>query len=320
MGNIVEGYLGSKSGSKAAKQAAATAAKYAEPVYFKPYSMVSSYGATSYDPETGSYTTGLTQPYSDALASSIGGAGSLFDQISQFSPAQRQQEIFQEQAALLQPEFQKQATQLQSSLFGTGRLGMRLAGEGVGAGSGMVQPDAFGLAQAQQQTLGNLLAGSRQQALEEVGTLGDVGAKMLTSGLGISELENQLTSLGIDAETARAVAAGTAGQIGTTALADIMGQRYAAGKQKAGSIGTAISAGLKLFPSDENLKTDIKKVGELDNGLGIYTWKWNAKAKELGVDNAPEVGVIAQEVQKVIPNAVHNMNGYLAVNYSMVLG
>ena len=282
--------------------------------------MVSSYGATTYDPSTGSYTSGMAEPYIGALASSVGGASNLFNQISRFSPAQRQQEIFREQAALLQPEFQRQAAQLQGSMFGGGRLGLRLAGQGVGAsGAGGIQPDAFGLAQAQQQTLGNLLASSRQQGLEEASTLGDVGAKMLTTGLGISELENQLMQIGIDAETARAVAAGKAGEVGTTALADIMSQRYSAGKQRGNAIGTAISAGLKLF-SDENLKTDIKKVGELDNGLGIYTWKWNAKAKELGADSAPQIGVIAQEVLKVIPDAVERIKGYLTVNYSKVLG
>ena len=106
--------------------------------------MTSSTGTTTYDPKTGTYSSQLADPYQTGLTSSMGGATNLFNQISQFSPAQRQQEIFQEQAALLQPEFQKQATQLQESLFGTGRLGMRLAGEGVGAGSGMVQPDAFG--------------------------------------------------------------------------------------------------------------------------------------------------------------------------------
>ena len=101
------------------------------------------------------------------------------------------------------------------------------------------------LAQAQQQTLGNLLAASRQQGLEEVSTLGDVGTKMLTGGIGIGELEQKLIGLGIDAETARSAAAANAGQIGTTALADIMKLKAGAGQQKADATGQLFNLAFK---------------------------------------------------------------------------
>jgi hypothetical protein len=70
--------------------------------------------------------------------------------------------------------------------------------------------------------------------------------------------------------------------------------------------------------SDMQLKNNIKQVGKLENGLGLYEWTWNTIAEEkfnlTGVSN----GVMAQEVQIVMPAAVEMVDGYLKVNYAMV--
>jgi len=75
-----------------------------------------------------------------------------------------------------------------------------------------------------------------------------------------------------------------------------------------------------FFPnSDINLKDNIKRLGKLPNGLSTYTWDWTEEAKEI-VGNQPSYGVIAQEVQQVLPEAViRQSNGYLAVDYSKIL-
>ena len=56
----------------------------------------------------------------------------------------REQEIYNQQLGLLQPGFAQQNQQLQQDLYGSGRLGLQVSGEGVGAGrgTGMVNPDA----------------------------------------------------------------------------------------------------------------------------------------------------------------------------------
>ena len=71
------------------------------------------------------------------------------------------------QSALLEPSFEQQRQQLQSDLFGSGRLGLQLAGETAGAGTGMVQPDAYGLGLAQARALAETSALARQQAQQE---------------------------------------------------------------------------------------------------------------------------------------------------------
>jgi hypothetical protein len=61
--------------------------------------------------------------------------------------------------------------------------------------------------------------------------------------------------------------------------------------------------------SDIELKHDISLLGHLDNGLGFYRFVYN------GGDRA-YVGVMAQEVQTVMPEAVvRGRDGYLRVFY-----
>jgi hypothetical protein len=64
--------------------------------------------------------------------------------------------------------------------------------------------------------------------------------------------------------------------------------------------------------SDIRLKHDIVRLGELDNGLGFYRFSYNGSDKAY-------VGVMAQEVQTVMPEAVtRGRDGYLRVYYDRV--
>lgn len=80
----------------------------------------------------------------------------------------------------------------------------------------------------------------------------------------------------------------------------------------AGTIGSILSF------SDIRLKENVMKVGEVEPGVGWYTWTWNDTAKAMGV-NAPTEGVMAQELIKVDPSAVlMGEDGYYRVDYSKV--
>src|SRR6476469_6545483 len=61
--------------------------------------------------------------------------------------------------------------------------------------------------------------------------------------------------------------------------------------------------------SDMMLKHDIALLGHLDNGLGFYRFSYNGS-------DAAYVGVMAQEVEAVMPEAVvRGDDGYLSVFY-----
>jgi Chaperone of endosialidase len=62
--------------------------------------------------------------------------------------------------------------------------------------------------------------------------------------------------------------------------------------------------------SDIRLKEDIVPLGQLNNGLELYRFRYK------GGDRTTYVGVMAQEVQKIKPDAVwREHSGYLMVNY-----
>lgn len=63
-------------------------------------------------------------------------------------------------------------------------------------------------------------------------------------------------------------------------------------------------------PSDRRLKQDIKKVGKLDDGTNVYSYKYKG-------GGLSQLGVMAQEVEKKYPEAVADMpSGFKGVNYS----
>ena len=102
------------------------------------------------------------------------------------------------------------------------------------------------------------------------------------------------------------------GDYGSTTTSTVPGQ---SGLGTLGQIaGIAGSLGFSPFSSDARLKDNVTHIGE-DKGYNIYTWEWNDKAVELGIDT-PTVGVMAQEVLETNPDAVSvSDNGYYQVNY-----
>jgi hypothetical protein len=81
------------------------------------------------------------------------------------------------------------------------------------------------------------------------------------------------------------------------------------------TMGATNAAGLAKL-SDERLKCDVSKVGKLDNGLDVVTWKWTDMAKKSGLPLGETKGLIAQQVAKIVPDAIkRHASGYLMVDY-----
>ena len=66
--------------------------------------------------------------------------------------------------------------------------------------------------------------------------------------------------------------------------------------------------------SDARLKKNIRRIGK-DGPLNKYKWEWNEKAEEAFGLTGEDTGYIAQEVKKVMPEAVVSIKGYLAIDY-----
>ncbi len=83
-----------------------------------------------------------------------------------------------------------------------------------------------------------------------------------------------------------------------------------------GAVGQ-IGGGLASKYSDERLKVGIRKVGKA-GGLDIYKYRWSKVAQLNGAHDRVEVGVLAQEVERIYPSAAGEKNGFKTVDYGML--
>ena len=78
-------------------------------------------------------------------------------------------------------------------------------------------------------------------------------------------------------------------------------------------LGGSLGAAAIMRPSDSRLKTNIKRIGTHALGIGKYSWDY--------VWGEHSEGVMADEVMKVMPMAVHyHPSGYKMVDYAMLDG
>ena len=84
-------------------------------------------------------------------------------------------------------------------------------------------------------------------------------------------------------------------------------------------LGTGMGIAAKLYMSDIHVKQNITQVGYLDNGFPLYAFEYKPQFQhECG--HGLHIGVMAQDVEKVIPDAVSiHASGYKMVDYGKVL-
>jgi hypothetical protein len=80
----------------------------------------------------------------------------------------------------------------------------------------------------------------------------------------------------------------------------------------------SIWKGVKKLFSDERMKTNVKFVRKMPNGLNLYQYEYRKEFKDIAGHGVFE-GYMAHEVEKRYPKAVQiESNGYKSVNYSLV--
>jgi len=190
--------------------------------------------------------------------------------------------------ALLQGAQQQQQQAFQQ---GQGLLGRAIGFEQLGLGA-LGQGAQQEL--ARQQFEAELQDQARRQQLQSLQSalgLGQqpLGLSELGANLGQADLQTQQINLGLQGQ---------------------------AEQRQSDFFGSLAGAGATVAAfSDIRLKKNIVSIGQ-----GLYAWEWNEEAKKIGADIFPSIGVIAQEIQKSLPDAVFKgESGYLMVDYSKVI-
>ncbi|MCY1741155.1 tail fiber domain-containing protein [Ensifer sp. SL37] len=103
------------------------------------------------------------------------------------------------------------------------------------------------------------------------------------------------------------------GGVDYTGLVNQQYQSQLANSQaKMGGLFGLLSGGIGLL-SDRRAKADIKRVGILDNGLPVYSYRYKG-------DDVTQIGLMADEVEKAIPHAVtEGPDGLKRVRYDIAV-
>ena len=173
--------------------------------------------------------------------------------------------------------------------------------------------------------------------------------KMDVQGLGAGLAGNQATSTGIALQAGNsALNAGAQGIAAMGAMGNSLAQGYGGAMQGWNNVGTlgvqkynadvnaynarqandpmnsilgaAAGVGMNFaLKSDIRTKENIVHVGYLPNGLAVYEYEYKPEFKDSPYAGHGRFrGVMAHEVEKVIPDAVFELDGYKAVDYSKI--
>jgi hypothetical protein len=278
----------------------------------KPYGLTGPTGGITwdYDAKTG---TATLSPEMAALADRLfGRAETQAAALSAYDPQTAAQEYYQQYVApdLMRGQ-EEQRLALENRLLSQGMLGST---------GGMLQSRGLLEAQEQSRRMGMAESFNQSQALLDAMRQREMADIAAAAGIYEAPISLFQTGAGVGANLGGIMASYKPTYQQSTGMSLLqMGAGVAAGMATGGAWGAGGAFAPKVPPSDKRLKTNIKEAGKTPTGIKLYTWDWNDKAKELGLDWGPTFGVMAQEIKDIIPEAVITGNdGYYRVDYSKV--
>ena len=190
------------------------------------------------------------------------------------------------------------------AILGTGQDlagGRTRAGEGIAAATGATGSALANLINQQGQGVSDILGqgtGSLANILAGAGQAGQASQEQLAT---------LLANIATGSASQRAALPGLPTLQANTPFIDTFAN-LAAG---AGTAAAGAAA------SDVRLKKNIVKIGTTKNGINLYKWDWNTWGRKV-TGAISSAGVIAQEMQKIIPEAVIDTGEFLMVDYRKV--
>jgi hypothetical protein len=180
-------------------------------------------------------------------------------------------------------------------------LRSRLINQGIRPGSSAFSTEMNSMGQQNVDQLNQLALTGRSQAFGESIAQRNQPINEITALMSGSQVSNP-------AQMSGATPQASVGGVDYTGLVNQQYQAKVANQQAlmGGLFGLAGAA--VPFMSDERLKKDITRVGTLDNGLPVYLYRYKS-------GGGFHIGLMAQDVEKVRPEAVTEIEGMKAVYY-----
>lgn len=151
------------------------------------------------------------------------------------------------------------------------------------------------------------------------------GSLAYDNGLGVYTY-TKVTSSDIEGVVQTAINNGSINTGGVSSTTDLQVKSLGVGIAATGTTGEIIATNdiTAFYSSDERLKTNVNVIEnalEKVNNIRGVTFDWNETALEMYPDRTDtDVGVIAQEIEKVLPEVVVDRdNGFKAVRYEKII-
>ena len=182
-------------------------------------------------------------------------------------------------------------------------LRTRLANQGIKSGSEAYDREMALFGQQQNDAYNQLLLTGRGQAVNEQLTEDNQRINQISALLGGGQVSQPMFQTGSGVNP-------MATTDNASIIANSDAQRMAQWQASQAATGSLIGGLGGLFAlSDERTKEDKVRIGETDDGIGIFKFKYKGSPKT-------EIGLMAQEVAKKKPSAVaKGADGLLRVNY-----
>lgn len=242
-------------------------------------------GTEAFNTEQGNLDLSRSGAYNDLINRAISGGGDAMQQLYNMQLGSRQQGVGELTA---QGQF---ANTAQQQAFQDILNAMQGRNAGIGLQGQLASNEA------------GLYNQGRGQALNELSTSRTLPLNMLTALMSGSQVNSpnfqptQPTAIQPTPIMQGALAQGQQDTANYNMAPNLFGQILGAGTQF-----------FKPTPSDRRLKSNIKRIGQLPNGLPLYSYT---------IFDRPAIGVMADEVEKVLPEAVSvHPSGYKMVDYS----
>lgn len=188
----------------------------------------------------------------------------------------------------------------------------RLANQGIMAGSTAFDRAMTNLNQGENDAYNQLLLQGRGQASQELLTEDNQRINQISALLSGGQV-SQPNFMGANMPT-------IAGTDNASIIANYDQNKLNAWKASQPNLGglfTGIGQGIgTLIASDERVKKDKKRLGDIKGDMGLWEFRYKGEPKS----KPKHIGLMAQEVERKSPGAVKTINGVKHVDYSKALG